>query len=168
MIYSHTIDAQILIGAHTHATHCVPAPYLFPTRPRQKYCPESCALPAQREFKRRWWADNGPEWRNERTRGGTKMRGSLPIGEYRVPIIPNDCAKSQSNVTPKFAVQHYTVAEIASFWKLSEDTIRRLFEREPDVLVIESPKPRYGRRRYSTLRIPDFVVERVHRRQSRR
>jgi Uma2 family endonuclease len=65
-------------------------------------------------------------------------------------------------------VHRNTVAEIASFWKLSEDTIRTLFEREPDVPVIESPKPRYGRRRYSTLRIPDFVVERVHRRQSRR
>ena len=28
-------------------------------------------------------------------------------------------------------------------------------------------KPRYGRRRYAVLRIPDFVVERVHRRYSR-
>ena len=68
---------------------------------------------------------------------------------------------------PKFAVQHYTVGEIASLWRLSVDTIRRLFEGEPDVLVIEAQKPRFGRRRYSTLRIPQFVVERVHRRLSR-
>jgi hypothetical protein len=67
----------------------------------------------------------------------------------------------------RFASQHYTVAEIASLWKLSEDTIRKLFGSEPGVLVIEAPKPRYGKRRYCTLRIPDFVVQRVHRKLSR-
>jgi hypothetical protein len=69
--------------------------------------------------------------------------------------------------TPKFAVPHYTVAELAAIWKLSEDTVPKLFEQEPDVLVIGNQKPRYGRRRYLTLRIPEFVVERVYRRQSR-
>ena len=64
------------------------------------------------------------------------------------------------------AVQHYTVAEIAAVWKLSADTIRRLFRDEPGVLVIGNQKPRYGRRRYLSLRIPEFVVERVHRRLS--
>jgi hypothetical protein len=68
----------------------------------------------------------------------------------------------------KFAAQHYTVVEVASLWKLSEDTIRKLFRNEPDVLVIEAPKPRYGKRPYATLRIPDFVIERVHRRLSSR
>jgi hypothetical protein len=70
-------------------------------------------------------------------------------------------------VTPRFAVQHYTVAEVASLWKLSTDTVRKLFEDEPDVLVIGNQERRFGRRRYSTLRIPEFVVERVYRRQSR-
>jgi len=69
---------------------------------------------------------------------------------------------------PTFAAQHYTAADIASLWQLSEDTVRRLFENEPDVLVIGNQKPRYGRRRYWTLRIPEFVVERVYRRLSRR
>jgi hypothetical protein len=68
---------------------------------------------------------------------------------------------------PKFTTQHYTVGEIAALWKLSHATIRKLFAKEPDVLVIESQRPHYGRRRYSTLRIPEFVVERVHRRLSR-
>ena len=76
-------------------------------------------------------------------------------------------AERDNSQIPKFAVQHYTVGEIASLWRLSVDTIRRLFEGEPDVLVIEAQKPRFGRRRYSTLRIPQFVVERVHRRLSR-
>ena len=82
---------------------------------------------------------------------------------------PKDSLRATPNNSgvPRFAVQHYTVGEIASLWKLSEDTVRRLFERESDVLVIEAQKPRFGRRRYSTLRIPHFVVERVHRRLSR-
>jgi hypothetical protein len=82
---------------------------------------------------------------------------------------PKDSLRAAPNDSgvPKFAAQHYTVGEIASFWRLSEDTIRRLFERESDVLVIEAQKPRFGRRRYSTLRIPQFVVERVHRKLSR-
>ena len=67
--------------------------------------------------------------------------------------------------TQKCAVQHYTVAEIAAAWKLSEETIRKLFRDEPDVLVIGNRKPRYGRPCLS-LRIPEFVVERVHRRLS--
>jgi pSer/pThr/pTyr-binding forkhead associated (FHA) protein len=67
---------------------------------------------------------------------------------------------------PKSAVQHYTAAEIATLWKVSDDTIRKLFRNEPDVLVIGNQKPRYGRRRYCSLRIPEFVVERVHRRLS--
>ena len=72
-----------------------------------------------------------------------------------------------NSVIPKFAVQHYTVAEIAIMWKLSEESVRKLFEKEPDVLVFGNQKPRFGRRRYLTLRIPEFVVERVHRRLSR-
>lgn len=64
----------------------------------------------------------------------------------------------------KYAVQHYTVAEIVAAWKLSESTIRKLFRDEPGVLVFGNQKPRYGRRRYLSLRIPEFVVERVHRR----
>lgn len=88
---------------------------------------------------------------------------------YTMQTIAKESLKSDPTMaeTRRFAVQHYTVAEIASLWKLSEDTIRRLFEKEPDVLVIGNQKPRFGRRRHSTLRIPECVVERVHRRQSR-
>jgi hypothetical protein len=91
------------------------------------------------------------------------------MGDKTVQTIANESLKSDPTMaeTRKFAVQHYTVAEIASLWKLSEDTIRRLFEKESDVLVIGNQKPRFGRRRPLTLRIPEFVVERVHRRLSR-
>jgi DeoR/GlpR family transcriptional regulator of sugar metabolism len=62
--------------------------------------------------------------------------------------------------------QHFSVSEIAARWSVSEDTIRRLFEHEPGVLVIEQPRGRFSRRRYRTLRIRAAVMERVHRRQS--
>jgi len=59
--------------------------------------------------------------------------------------------------------RHYTVEEIARAWNLSPDTVRRIFEREPGVLVVENYRA-YGKRRYRTLRIPAAVAERVHRR----
>jgi hypothetical protein len=58
--------------------------------------------------------------------------------------------------------QHFSVAHVAKRWGLSEDTVRRLFENEPGVLVIEPPRGRFSRRRYRTLRIPESVIERVH------
>jgi hypothetical protein len=62
-----------------------------------------------------------------------------------------------------FEERHYTVADIAATWSLSADAVRKLFEREPGVIVIGDPAPR-GKRRYTTLRIPQSVVERLHRR----
>jgi hypothetical protein len=60
--------------------------------------------------------------------------------------------------------RHYSVAQVAEQWGLSTDTVRRLFEHEPGVLVIEPERGRMSRRRrYRTLRIPAAVVERVHR-----
>jgi hypothetical protein len=43
-----------------------PGPYFFARRRSQKYCSEDCALPAQRQFKREWWAKNGRQWRSQR------------------------------------------------------------------------------------------------------
>lgn len=62
--------------------------------------------------------------------------------------------------------RHYSVAEVAEMWKLSPDSVRRLFQSEPGVLVFGEARPKYGRRRYVTLRIPESVLERVHRRMS--
>ena len=67
--------------------------------------------------------------------------------------------------TPPHAAQHFTVREIAKIWNLSADTIVKIFENEPGVIVIsERRKSSISRRQYRTLRIPEFVVERVHRR----
>ena len=52
--------------------------------------------------------------------------------------------------------RHYSVTEVAGIWNLSRDSVRRIFRREPGVLVIGE--------RYITLRIPESVLQRVHRR----
>jgi hypothetical protein len=61
---------------------------------------------------------------------------------------------------------HYTLAQVAEAWGVSTDTVRRMFEGEAGVLVIEPAPGRYSRRRYRTLRIPASAVERVRRRMS--
>jgi hypothetical protein len=76
---------------------------------------------------------------------------------------PSDCFGE----TRDFTVKHYSPAEIAKMWKLSADTVRRLFEREPGVLVLSDPRPTRRKRRYTTLRIPENVLARVHKRLTR-
>lgn len=74
-------------------------------------------------------------------------------------------AARDDSLSPVIGSLYYTVDEIAAMWKLSHDSVRRLFRNEPGVLVI-SPRNRKGKRSYTTLRIPSSVVERVHRRLS--
>jgi hypothetical protein len=57
--------------------------------------------------------------------------------------------------------EHFTVADIASLWKISTDTVQRMFEDEPGVLPIGKLR---GKRR--TIRIPRAVMERVKKRRS--
>jgi hypothetical protein len=58
--------------------------------------------------------------------------------------------------------QIFTVAEIATEWKFSVDTIQRMFVAEPDVFIIK--RNNAGKRSKKTLRIPAEVKERVWRR----
>jgi len=62
---------------------------------------------------------------------------------------------------------HFTPKQIAGLWGLSETKIRRLFSVEEGVIRIGEPSRRCGRRlkrSYLTMRIPQSVAERVHRR----
>ncbi|HEV2304369.1 MAG TPA: hypothetical protein VGR93_02525 [Candidatus Acidoferrales bacterium] len=59
----------------------------------------------------------------------------------------------------------FSPEQIAELWALSPDTVRRIFEHESGVLVIERPRIR-GKRRYRTLRIPESVAQRVYHRLS--
>lgn len=51
-----------------------PAPYFFAKRRSQKYCTDACSKPAQREFKKRWWAEKGPQWRKARKASAKKSQ----------------------------------------------------------------------------------------------
>lgn len=58
--------------------------------------------------------------------------------------------------------RHYSIDELASIWGVSDDFVRRLFLHEPGVVVFFKHRP--GKRTYRTVRIPESVARRVHRR----
>lgn len=60
-----------------------PASYFLAKRRSQKYCSEVCAVPVQREFKRRWWAKSGEEWRSKRKKSAARKRKL--VGASRAP-----------------------------------------------------------------------------------
>lgn len=60
--------------------------------------------------------------------------------------------------------KHFSPDELAQAWGVSAQTIRNVFKGEPDVLRIGNPSP--SRRNYFSLRIPQSVAVRVHRRLS--
>jgi hypothetical protein len=61
--------------------------------------------------------------------------------------------------------RHYSPQDLAEVWGVSADTIRGLFEKESGVLVIERGTKTRARR-YRTMRIPESVALRVHRRST--
>ena len=70
----------------------------------------------------------------------------------------------QEETAGVFALErHYTVAELSKLWFFSENTIRRLFTMEPGVVKIARPHTRL-KRGYTSIRIPEQIAQRVHRR----
>jgi AraC-like DNA-binding protein len=74
---------------------------------------------------------------------------------------PSEAASS--SLTDLAFERHYSIAEIVDLWGLSEKTVRRIFGTEEGVLEWGHDEQRF-RRSYKTLRIPESVVQRVHRR----
>jgi hypothetical protein len=72
-------------------------------------------------------------------------------------VIPFESA-SQTNVATE---PHYSVFEVAEMWKVSADTVRRIFANEEDVLIFGSKEGLHKRKR-ETMRIPLSVLLRVH------
>ncbi len=60
--------------------------------------------------------------------------------------------------------RHYSIAEISEILNLSKDAARTLFEREDGVFLLGDTTTTRRKRRYTTLRIPESVFERVCRR----
>lgn len=59
----------------------------------------------------------------------------------------------------------FTVDEIAALTGFHRDTITKMFEGEPGVLILERPG-KMNKRRYRSIRIPAHIYERVVRRMS--
>lgn len=57
--------------------------------------------------------------------------------------------------------KHFTVAELAENWNVHPNTVRKVFDRVPDVVTITLPSK--NKRRYRAIRIPHSVAERVYR-----
>jgi hypothetical protein len=76
-----------------------------------------------------------------------------------------DDQKTPGGTAPFFAVRHYSVTELSKMWNLSQDSVRRLFEKEPGVIVMGEHKLG-SRRAYRTLRIPEPVAARVYEKMS--
>jgi hypothetical protein len=72
---------------------------------------------------------------------------------------------TMSTPDPTFE-RHFSVEELAELWGMSQDFVRRVFVDEPGVVIFHQARP--GRRIYRTLRIPESVAVRVHRRMQER
>jgi hypothetical protein len=57
--------------------------------------------------------------------------------------------------------RHYTAAEVAALWNISQDTVRDLFRDVHGVLKIDRPARR-GKRSYLSIRIPESVLLKRH------
>jgi hypothetical protein len=83
------------------------------------------------------------------------------LSEHNKETEQNSSSGTPPQATGVFAERHYTVAEIAAMWNLSKDAVRRIFQNEPGVLVLGSHSSA-RKRRYTTLRVPQSTMERVH------
>lgn len=103
------------------------------------------------------------------------MNATLTIAEARKALLKSEKFRKWGESSPlslddlatcqQMAEKHYSPDEIAELWGVSAETIRVLFREESGVLKIGKPGNRY-KRGYYTLRIPESVAERVHRRLS--
>jgi len=73
--------------------------------------------------------------------------------------------QGMNNEASQILEPHFSVQTLSKTWGLSTDAIRDLFEGEPGVLRI-GDRTSGRKRRYVTLRIPETVAVRVHKRLS--
>jgi hypothetical protein len=72
-----------------------------------------------------------------------------------------DNVRGGSHGSPAFE-RHFSVKQVAELWGLSPDAVRRIFHGQPGVVEIQRNRSVH-KRRYVSVRIPQSVVERVHR-----
>jgi hypothetical protein len=77
------------------------------------------------------------------------------------PLTP--AQQRHPHVTPA-TEPHYSPEQVAQLWQLDPKSIRRIFRDEDGVLCFGRAVSTRTKRAYTTLRIPQSVLERVHRR----
>jgi transcriptional regulator GlxA family with amidase domain len=100
-------------------------------------------------------------WRDVES-GRILERGRQPK-DFSIGATGGPAVGTASPVHELALEKHYSVSELAQLWQLSEKTIRRMFLDEPGVVKWGHEEKRF-KRAYMTLRIPESVVQRVHRR----
>jgi hypothetical protein len=78
---------------------------------------------------------------------------------------PDRVRRKAADHNAPVAEKHFSPAELAKAWGVDSETIRNMFRSEPGVLKIGEKNPKH-KRAYLTLRIPESVAVRVHRRLS--
>ena len=69
---------------------------------------------------------------------------------------------TSSDINKPLEERHYTIAELAKMWNFSTEFVRQIVRGEPG--VTEWVRQAAGRRRYSVLRVPQSVAERLYQR----
>src|SRR5713226_5912427 len=92
---------------------------------------------------------------------------TFDLANSRPPSDPKVGLEDATGPGPShvFEERHYAVAEVAAMWNLSVDSVRRIFGDEVGVVVLTN-KNRQEKRAYRSLRIPQSVAARVHRKLS--
>jgi len=115
--------------------------------------------------------DNGSTTANERMlltrnlRAGAFREVQNGLGAGSAPSGQNLLGQDQlAELPPGQAFErHFSPAVIAKQWGLSLDLIHRIFDNEPGVIKLGRDESRHHRR-YFTLRVPESVMRRAHRR----
>jgi hypothetical protein len=105
-------------------------------------------------------------WSEEHERRAAEMRQKAEREQLASRLGHEQLRIAGITGTTAAMERHYSVQEIGEAWNLSGCTITRIFQNEPGVLKIRRASASRGRRIHTTLRIPESVVQRVHRRMT--
>jgi hypothetical protein len=104
---------------------------------------------------------DGMSRRTSRTRAGHSIN-NREIQSTQVYCM-NEHEQSSITLPPGAAFErHFSVQEVSKLWGFGVDVIRRIFANEDGVIRIAHPETLH-KRGYCSLRIPESVMRRVHR-----
>jgi hypothetical protein len=90
----------------------------------------------------------------------------MQLNSLRAPCSVDSVANTQRSGGSTIDLskeKHYSIPEVSLMWGYSRRTVRRLFENEAGVVEIGHGESLH-KRAYKTRRIPESVLQRVHRR----